>query len=269
MTCADQRSPRTWGCSGHLLLLRTDLAAVPTHVGVLRRGGDRGVRQLRGPHARGGAPNSRLMMPRAVQRSPRRWGCSGRTRPADRGAATVPTHVGVLPPSRTSSRTATYGPHTRGGAPQQFKGGVIHKVQSPRTWGCSGVDGYHGVAVVTVSTHVGVLRGARACAELDADAPHARGGAPGAGDMQIPTLWTVPAHVGDAPSWTATPAPPARRSPRMWGCSALAVEQAGPSRTVPTLVEGSGWSGIVATTLVSRRRHACGVLVWRCRESRR
>ncbi len=131
---------------------------VPTHVGVYPGVGRSPEGDPRCPHARGGVPSSTACCRAKPRLSPRTWGCTEVGQTKATGSFVVPTHVGVYRWWRMPSRW--------------------HATLSPRTWGCT-VQG-------------------RAATRPFCRCPHARGGVPRPGTLEVPRR---------------------QLSPRTWGCT--------------------------------------------------
>ena len=70
------------------------------------------------PHARGDHPESRPNSGAGLVSAPRTWGSSVQRLDRPRGVPVRPTHVGIIPPGRSSFRSPRHPPHTRGDHPK-------------------------------------------------------------------------------------------------------------------------------------------------------
>ena len=88
-------SPRTWGWTFNGYVLATSTQVFPTHVGV-----DLDLHLLSAaiesfPHARGGGPYGKAVIPGGLEFSPRTWGWTWQLSGKWRTKPVFPTHVGV------------------------------------------------------------------------------------------------------------------------------------------------------------------------------
>ena len=129
-------SPRTWGCTYRSREAALAGKVFPTHVGVYLEIILLLVKITRFPHARGGVPDSPLECT---------W-----------GEIVFPTHVGVyLCENRMHKKEYSF-PHARGGVPFYYSRKLSKYLFSPRTWGCTYIDGYWESKKYVFPTHVGV-----------------------------------------------------------------------------------------------------------------
>ena len=257
-TGVELSSPRTWGCFRQRHAGRGRSGVFPTHVGVFPLLCLFCVDVFRLPHARGGVSAPQDGQAFCVRSSPRTWGCFCRSGFAHRTHQVFPTHVGVFLKRHACGRYSWRLPHARGGVSIRLGSAKASMASSPRTWGCFPVTfdwiGQSGV----FPTHVGVFLRRRRPVTRAASLPHARGGVSVRGAFLVqllsssPRTWgcfsitstpssvgsVFPTHVGvflerivttggairlpHARGGVSAPpacrAPPARSSPRTWGC---------------------------------------------------
>ena len=131
------------------------------------------------------------------------------------GRYVFPTHVGVFPATVSRSTTCWRLPHARGGVSNAPDLAAVHRLSSPRTWGCFPAPGLPLLIYPVFPTHVGVFlhppweRPGHLCL------PHARGG--------------VSTRQGGADSVRGS-------SPRTWGCFRNGDNECKSWRVFPTHV---------------------------------
>src|SRR5690606_33119710 len=113
-------SPRAWGCTAILPVVRRRWSVVPTRVGVYRRRPAAPVSANGRPHARGGVPPAPKLWRLWPTSSPRAWGCTGGGRGLVQRFAVVPTRVGVYHDRHSAARRLPCRPHARGGVPSSW-----------------------------------------------------------------------------------------------------------------------------------------------------
>src|SRR4051812_45524733 len=110
-------SPHAWGWSAHRRRDRPDFRVLPTRVGMVRA--QPGGRDEPGgsPHTRGDGPIRRGSDPPRPLFSPHAWGWSARAADGARGAAVLPTRVGMVRTPEPTPGATDRSPHTRGDGP--------------------------------------------------------------------------------------------------------------------------------------------------------
>ena len=112
-------SPRTRGCSPHVVADPHPQRVVPAHAGVFRSASSASRPRTCRPRARGGVPHTWSLVDGGGTSSPRTRGCSQMARLAGDIARVVPAHAGVFlnhPPQRVLRMRR---PRARGGVPCQ------------------------------------------------------------------------------------------------------------------------------------------------------
>src|SRR5204862_494945 len=134
------------------------LPVVPTHVGVDRYA-DRWNRRVPGcPHACGGGPGRRRLLPIGSPLSPRMWGWTVVAEGGRCHAEVVRAQEGVDRATRPDGEAGISCPHACGGGPRRRTPAPSMPTLSPRMWGWTGADAFVVAAPEVVPTHVGVDR---------------------------------------------------------------------------------------------------------------
>ena len=134
----------------------SELAVVPTRVGVYRKLNKPEEGSYGCPHASGGVPSNQRLRTIRTALSPREWGCTiYRLLPTYR-ATVVPTRVGVYRISCILQTWLKSCPHASGGVPITKLELDGFKALSPREWGCTDHLRGPGARPLVVPTRVGV-----------------------------------------------------------------------------------------------------------------
>ncbi len=92
-------SPRMWGCTIYITILKDLSNILPTHVGVYHIDVMNLSLHLYSPHACGGVPTARSNLKCLRKFSPRMWGCTWDGPAFSKPTRILPTHVGVYHPT--------------------------------------------------------------------------------------------------------------------------------------------------------------------------
>ena len=208
------------------------------------------------PHACGGVSAFNWRKDGSAESSPRMWGCFHIFPDELTGIQVFPTHVGVFPPSRSSTGRQSSLPHACGGVSGSGLSGEIESPSSPRMWGCFLCMTFNLTSRVVFPTHVGVFPcGVSSCCG-GRRLPHACGGV-SARRPSCASPKSLPHACGGVSPLYGSSTTVMPSSPRMWGCFYVTASHIIVSLVFPTHV-GVFPQTELAIVLRSSLPHACG-----------
>ena len=211
----DLFSPHAWGWSANYRGRQHQSRVLPTRVGMVRENEQDRMEILRSPHTRGDGPSPRPARWPHPAFSPHAWGWSVPQVASRRTRVVLPTRVGMVRSTCTSSPVGIRSPHTRGDGPFPTLECWGVKSFSPHAWGWSAARSAARASAPVLPTRVGMVRrcSARRCARLCS--PHTR---------------------GDGPIAAAVTSVPAEFSPHAWGWSGAMNRSTEATHVLPTRV---------------------------------
>jgi len=151
-------SPRAWGWSDRRPALPASMAVLPTCVGMVRVPLVKATANFGSPHVRGDGPVCPYTSSRLIGFSPRAWGWSGAPRGFTPYRVVLPTCVGMVRLTLSSSASSSGSPHVRGDGPVTNFPWEAMAMFSPRAWGWSGLLAHHFLLEAVLPTCVGMVR---------------------------------------------------------------------------------------------------------------
>ena len=178
-------SPPAWGWSELADLSTPAPTVLPTRVGMVRDG-SRSVSSWSGsPHPRGDGPVKRAGQKSLKTFSPPAWGWSDDRFLWPAMLRVLPTRVGMVRRTTTSSTWLRCSPHPRGDGPQGTTVAVTGLTFSPPAWGWSGRFCWKTDGSDVLPTRVGMVRAVALRGLRMAGSPHPRGDGPPLAIQQV------------------------------------------------------------------------------------
>ena len=130
-------SPPAWGWSGCIQSPPPAVGVLPTRVGMVRRAATSRCPSRCSPHPRGDGPATHTDIGPRAKFSPPAWGWSGGAQGKGAGISVLPTRVGMVRRTFSTTRIKSRCPHPRGDGPCGRVGVTWEGAFSPPAWGWS------------------------------------------------------------------------------------------------------------------------------------
>ena len=171
-------SPRTRGCSAGYCCCGYCCPVFPAHAGMFRTKPTGGYGQHSFPRARGDVPSKKVYLTVEQVFSPRTRGCSLCLRSYGAPAAVFPAHAGMFPLFHTVKSLTNRFPRARGDVPTRITSGLVRRMFSPRTRGCSHHAKPCPLLRLVFPAHAGMFRSMKFSISSRYCFPRARGDVP-------------------------------------------------------------------------------------------